>query len=228
MSSNKLLFYLLSLALFMGLSTSVSAQTESLNKELKRIVKILDEDQQQKVIKYAATRLSGKEDGIKISDAKTLKKHFMLLTPKNQGEVLKYAKAQVLGEPIVIKKTPPRPPARPQASWMTKAQEMPKTQIQWEKKTHDFGEIKQGASVTHTFRFKNVGDEPLLLTRVKASCGCTTPSWSREEVAPGEEGEVTVKFNSRGKMGYQSKSVTVTGNTNPMNDVLRFTGKVVQ
>src|SRR3954469_19720442 len=85
--------------------------------------------------------------------------------------------------------------------------------ITFEKKTHDFGDIVQGDKVEQTFYFTNTGKEPLLITNVQVSCGCTTPKgWPRDPVAPGGKGELTVAFNSAGKMGKQSKTVTIISN----------------
>lgn len=84
--------------------------------------------------------------------------------------------------------------------------------FEFETESHDFGPIKQGDVVEHTFKFKNIGEAPLVITDIKASCGCTTPSWPKEPVAPNEEGEILVKFNSKGKIGLQQKNVTITAN----------------
>ena len=84
--------------------------------------------------------------------------------------------------------------------------------FEFETESHDFGPIKQGDVVEHTFKFKNVGEVPLVITDIKASCGCTTPSWPKEPVAPNEEGEILVKFNSKGKIGLQQKNITITAN----------------
>ncbi|MFK7973113.1 MAG: DUF1573 domain-containing protein [Bacteroidia bacterium] len=119
------------------------------------------------------------------------------------------------------------PPAPPQPTWMVKAESLPKTEVEWYEQSFDFGKIQEGDVVTHTFRFKNVGANPLLLTRVKPSCGCTSPKWSSEEIAPGEEGEVAVSFNSSHKRGMQSKSVVITFNGNPVNKVLTFRAEVM-
>lgn len=91
------------------------------------------------------------------------------------------------------------------------------TSMAFEKTIHDFGTLKEGASVSYTFTFKNTGNKPLLISNAKGSCGCTVPSWPREAVAPGESGEIKVTFNSRGKKGKQHKSVTLTANTDPAN-----------
>ncbi|HYG02076.1 MAG TPA: DUF1573 domain-containing protein [Chryseosolibacter sp.] len=85
--------------------------------------------------------------------------------------------------------------------------------ITWEKKTHDFGDIFQGDKVEHTFYFTNTGNEPLIITNVQVSCGCTTPKgWPREPIPPGGKGELTVSFNSAGKMNKQNKPVTIVSN----------------
>ncbi len=84
--------------------------------------------------------------------------------------------------------------------------------FKFEEESFDFGDIQQGDVVEHAFKFTNVGDAPLKISNIKASCGCTTPSWPREAIAPGAEGEILVKFNSRGKQGQQNKTVTISAN----------------
>ena len=111
---------------------------------------------------------------------------------------------------------------------MEEASSMKQTSVEWLEPEFDFGKIEQGTVAKHTYKFKNTGDAPLKLTRVKASCGCTTPNWSKEEIAPGEEGFVEINFNSAGKMGMQHKSVTVTGNFSGTNQLLRFKGEIVK
>lgn len=84
--------------------------------------------------------------------------------------------------------------------------------FEFEEESFDFGTIKQGDVVEHLFKFKNVGEGPLIISKTKVTCGCTTPSYSKEPIAPGEEGEILVKFNSRGKLGQQNKTVTISAN----------------
>ena len=74
---------------------------------------------------------------------------------------------------------------------------------------HDFGSNAQGTPVTHQFVFKNVGNEPLVLQNVKASCGCTTPFWPKEPILPGQESKIDVKYNMA-RAGNFTKSITVT------------------
>jgi hypothetical protein len=86
--------------------------------------------------------------------------------------------------------------------------------ITWEKSTHDFGSITEGEKVSHTFKFTNTGNAPLVLTNVEVTCGCTTPKgWPRDPIAPGSSGELTVAFNSAGKSGIQNKVITVVSNS---------------
>ncbi|MFT2009908.1 DUF1573 domain-containing protein [Pontibacter sp. 13R65] len=77
----------------------------------------------------------------------------------------------------------------------------------------NFGDITQGDVVEHVFKFTNTGTQPLVIERVDVTCGCTTPSWTKEPVMPGKTGFVTAKFNSAGKMGQQKKAITVHSNS---------------
>lgn len=88
-----------------------------------------------------------------------------------------------------------------------------KAKIQFETTSHDFGTISEnGGPAVYEFIFKNTGDAPLLLTNVRASCGCTTPSWSRQPIAPGQTGSVKVSFDPRHRIGRFNKSITVSSN----------------
>lgn len=77
---------------------------------------------------------------------------------------------------------------------------------------HDFGNIAQGQEVEHVFKFTNTGDAPLIVTDARSSCGCTVPEKPEQPVAPGETGEILVKYNGSGRNGI-SKTVTITANT---------------
>lgn len=111
--------------------------------------------------------------------------------------------------------------------WQEKAKSMAPTSVEWASKEFNYGSVPTGTTVTHQFRFTNNGSEPLVLTRVKPSCGCTTPTYSKEPVAPGEEGFIDVAFNTTGKQGIQNKTVTVSGNFDGnVTQILRITGEV--
>ena len=77
----------------------------------------------------------------------------------------------------------------------------------------DFGKIPQGKPVTHVFEFTNNGTAPFALENVQASCGCTTPVWNKEVVAPGTTAKITVGYNAANE-GPFSKPVTITYNGN--------------
>lgn len=84
--------------------------------------------------------------------------------------------------------------------------------ITFKKSTHKFGDITQGDKVSHTFEFTNTGNEPLILSNVLVSCGCTATNWPKDPVPPGKSESIKVNFNSSGKMGRQNKVITVVSN----------------
>jgi hypothetical protein len=102
--------------------------------------------------------------------------------------------------------------------------------ITFEKKTHDFGDIIQGDKVEHVFTFSNTGTQPLIITNVEVTCGCTTPKgWPRDPIQPGGKGELTVSFSSAGKIGRQNKPVTIISNaTNPDGNRLSFSVNILE
>ena len=100
-------------------------------------------------------------------------------------------------------------------------------QIKFMEDKYDFGTIKQGDIVDHVFKFKNVGNKPLVISNIGVSCGCTTPDWTKEPVAPGKMGTVSAKFNSAGKMGMQTKVLTIDSNSAGGAATATLTGNVV-
>ncbi|MCB9263293.1 MAG: DUF1573 domain-containing protein [Flavobacteriales bacterium] len=99
-------------------------------------------------------------------------------------------------------------------------------QFEWVETHHDFGNITQGSKVNWKYRFKNVGNKELVIGNVQVSCGCTATEYSKEPIAPGESGFVTLEFNSENKSGSQHKTVTVVANTNPPRTELSFSAEV--
>lgn len=86
--------------------------------------------------------------------------------------------------------------------------------IFFENREFDFGTINQGDKVHGSFAFKNTGESDLIISNAKASCGCTIPSYPKNvPIKPGEEGEIKVLFNSKGKSNKQNKTVTLFTNT---------------
>lgn len=96
-----------------------------------------------------------------------------------------------------------------------------------EKSTHDFGDIYQGDKVEQIFKFTNTGNEPLIITNIQVTCGCTAPEWPRNPIAPGGKGEIKVAFNSVGKMGHQSKTVTVVSNAANEENTISFVTNIL-
>lgn len=97
-------------------------------------------------------------------------------------------------------------------------------EITFESTTIDYGTIEQGADGLRVFKFTNTGNEPLLITNARGSCGCTVPSHPKEFIMPGESGEIPVKYDTN-RLGRINKSVTVSTNAGaPVR--LRITGEV--
>lgn len=91
---------------------------------------------------------------------------------------------------------------------------------------YDFGTINEGQMVNHTYEFTNTGEVPLVIKNASASCGCTVPEWPKEPIAPGGTGKIEVKFDTKGKPNQQTKTVTITANTNPTVTRLKLKGMV--
>ena len=98
--------------------------------------------------------------------------------------------------------------------------------IKFEKTEHDFGKILQGEQVSYTFKFKNVGDAPLIITSIEKTCGCTTPDFSSTPIKPGDSGKITITYDSKGHKGFQNKRLVVKANTNPSETILRIKAQV--
>ena len=100
--------------------------------------------------------------------------------------------------------------------------EGPLPAIEYDKTTFDFGTIKEGEKVSHTYHVKNTGDAPLIIQNAQPSCGCTVPEWTKTPIPAGGTGFVKAEFDSKGKQGVQDKIITVTANTWPKVTTLRF------
>jgi hypothetical protein len=104
----------------------------------------------------------------------------------------------------------------------------PKTNMSFGENTYDFGTVSEGDKVEHIYKFKNSGNEPLIISNAQGSCGCTVPQWPKEPIAPGKSGEIKVVFDSKGKAGKQNKTVTITANTQPATTTINITGEVLK
>lgn len=90
----------------------------------------------------------------------------------------------------------------------------------------NFGNIAEGEKVEFSFRFRNSGKFPLVISNVSATCGCTVPEKPEQPIKPGETGYIKVVFNSKAKSGHQEKSITVNSNANPPFNELKLIGEV--
>ncbi|MDI9319402.1 MAG: DUF1573 domain-containing protein [Phycisphaerales bacterium] len=77
---------------------------------------------------------------------------------------------------------------------------------------HDFGTIQEGPAAEHEFEFTNTGKEPIIISNVSASCGCTTPSYSKDPVLPGKKGTIKASYNTQGRVDPFTKTITITSN----------------
>jgi hypothetical protein len=90
----------------------------------------------------------------------------------------------------------------------------------------DYGTIMQNSDGTRLFSFTNTGNAPLLITKVKTTCGCTVPSYSKTPIMPGESGELNIKYDTK-RLGAFTKTVTVTSNAEGGNKILKIKGNIV-
>ena len=84
--------------------------------------------------------------------------------------------------------------------------------FEFENDVYDFGKVKDGEKVTHVFKFKNVGQEPLQILKIDASCGCTQPEWPKTPIEPGQSSEIKVVFDSENRVGVTSRQITIQSN----------------
>ena len=109
-----------------------------------------------------------------------------------------------------------------------KDQPMNGPKISFTEQEHNYGTLQKGGDGNCEFTFTNEGNEPLILSNVKASCGCTTPSWTKEPIMPGKSGSIKVRYNTNNVGGF-TKTITVTSNAiNSPRVVLKIKGKVEQ
>lgn len=94
------------------------------------------------------------------------------------------------------------------------------------KTEYNFGSIKQGDVTSYTLEFKNTGKSPLIISNIITPCGCTSPSWPKEPINPGKSGKIEIKFNSAGKMGEQTKVLTIQSNNKEGDTSFTLKGKV--
>ncbi len=107
------------------------------------------------------------------------------------------------------------------------AQNETKPVLAFAEKSFDFGTVKEEAGkITHEFTFTNTGKAPLVIQQVTASCGCTTPSWTKAPIAPGATGAITVTYSTTGRPNSFQKAITVVNNSAENPVILTIKGFV--
>jgi Protein of unknown function (DUF1573) len=101
------------------------------------------------------------------------------------------------------------------------------TTVQLIDSVYNFGNVTDGDKVEYSYRFRNTGKNPLIVSSAVASCGCTVPEKPEEPIKAGETGFLKVVFNSKGRVGEVHKTITVTSNAYPKFPELELTGNVV-
>ncbi len=96
--------------------------------------------------------------------------------------------------------------------------------MKFKNEDHSFGNIPEGPAVSYDFEFVNISKEPIVLSNVQASCGCTTPTWPKEPIAPGKSSKITATYSTQGRPGPFTKTITVTSNAG--SKVLKISGTV--
>jgi hypothetical protein len=129
------------------------------------------------------------------------------------------AQAQSVAKPTIKASTPA-------AAAATEEKNTQPSKISWKEDSYNFGDIEKGKPVSHEFTFKNTTDQTILITNVKASCGCTATNYTKTPIKPGETGSVTATYNAH-SVGSFNKTVTVTTNDSDVKKVLIIKGKVL-
>ncbi|MBQ3949002.1 MAG: DUF1573 domain-containing protein [Bacteroidales bacterium] len=102
-------------------------------------------------------------------------------------------------------------------------------QIEFAEQVHDYGKVKKGGDGNCEFVFTNTGNEPLILSNVKASCGCTVPTWTKEPIMPGKTGTIKVRYNTNTSPQSFTKTITVSSNSiNAPRLTLKIKGTIVE
>lgn len=202
------------LVILMMLSTisfTFSQDGKDIDKQLNTALEQMTKEDKAKALGYALS-LDGKVD-------KKLKKALKKLSDKDKAMLLEVMSINKAPEKATISSYEPPGPAKPAGSL---------TALEFSEMEYNFGTITEGEKVTHVFKFTNTGKEPLVISNAKGSCGCTVPQWPKDPIAPGKTGEIKVQFNSKNKKGKQTKTITITANTDPVNTLLRIKAEVLE
>ena len=100
--------------------------------------------------------------------------------------------------------------------------------MEFEETIYDFGSVKQGTKVNHTYKFTNNGKVPLIITDARSTCGCTVPTYPKIPIEPGKSGEIKVVFDTTNFSERQGKPITITANTYPNKTELMIKGDIIK
>lgn len=98
--------------------------------------------------------------------------------------------------------------------------------LKFNKEVHDFGKVSEGPLATYSFEVTNTGTAPVVISNAAASCGCTTPEWSKDPIMPGAKSTIKVGYNTSGRPGSFTKTITVTSNAENATVILTIKGEV--
>ena len=98
--------------------------------------------------------------------------------------------------------------------------------LKFNKEVHDFGKVAEGPLATYSFEVTNTGTAPVVISNAAASCGCTTPEWSKDPIMPGAKSTIKVGYNTSGRPGAFTKTITVTSNAENATVILTIKGEV--
>lgn len=98
--------------------------------------------------------------------------------------------------------------------------------MEFEETVYDFGTVKKGTKVSHTYVFENTGKEPLVITDARSTCGCTVPTYPKHPIEPGKSGKIKVVFDTTNYSDRQGKPITITANTYPNKTELMIKGNI--
>jgi hypothetical protein len=118
-------------------------------------------------------------------------------------------------------------PAQPQSQQPSQVDNPNAPVFKFESTSHDFGTVPEGPAAVFEYVFTNTGREPLIISDVVKSCGCTTPSWTKEPILPGKTGKIVASFDTNGRVGNFNKTLTVVSNAKQPNLQLTFGGIVI-
>jgi hypothetical protein len=100
--------------------------------------------------------------------------------------------------------------------------------IKFNDESHDFGEVIEGKMASYEFQITNTGNQPLVISNVQPSCGCTSPHWTKDPIMPGKSGTIKATYNSAGRPGAFNKSLTVVSNAGNGTKTLHIKGSVIK